>query len=108
VQSLKESGLSGVDQEDVAALHRDFKTHCRPSTAADAPAGKMALDAASFVTLCSRIGLKNHALATRLFAVWDRDGSGEIDFVEFMSMVALVRGGSVEDKLRIIFDSTCN
>lgn len=61
--------------------------------------GVLVLDAMGFQNVMKRVGIKSPALIAGLFQQWDTDGSGELDFVEFMHSLALVLSGSAEDKL---------
>ena len=66
-------------------------------------AGELVLDTEGFRNIMKRIGIKDAALIRGLFAQWDRDGSGELDFVEFLQSLSLVLGGSSHDKLEQLF-----
>ncbi len=66
-------------------------------------AGELVLDAEGFRNIMKRIGIKDASLIRGLFMQWDRDGSGELDFVEFLQSISLVLGGSSHDKLEQLF-----
>jgi len=66
-------------------------------------AGELVLDTEGFRNIMKRIGIKDASLIRGLFSQWDRDGSGELDFVEFLQSLSLVLGGSSHDKLEQLF-----
>ena len=58
------------------------------------------VDKASFLRYFPLPGM----MGERLFAVFDRDGNGSIDFPEFLTGLSLIYHGTVEDKKKFLFD----
>jgi Ca2+-binding EF-hand superfamily protein len=45
-----------------------------------------------------------HAIAGRVFEVFDRDGNGMVDFAEFVAGLSLLCRASGDDKIRAAFN----
>ena len=58
------------------------------------------VDKASFLRYFPLPGM----MGERLFAVFDRDGNGSIDFPEFLTGLSLIYHGTIDDKKKFLFD----
>lgn len=101
VDAIRACGAEGVFlEEDALRLDKEFRAHSKPSKTEPT---KRVLTADGFRQVCSRMGLHEPRLVDHLFKQWDSDGSGEIDFQEFMHAITFVRTGSSADKIVILF-----
>lgn len=102
-ESLIEMGAAGLfTKAEAISLTREFLDLAR-SKGVQAADGSYTLDREACWAVFAHIGLKDRALADRLFDQWDVDGTGAINMKEFLQAVVLIVSGSTYDKLRMVF-----
>lgn len=99
ISAVREAGAEGVfDAETVESMERRFRAHARLNRA-----GEYILNAKGFVEVCREIGIVDQGIVRALFANWDTDKSGSIEFSEFLHVLAFSRKTSAHDKLDTAF-----
>ncbi|CAM9562557.1 unnamed protein product, partial [Ectocarpus sp. 13 AM-2016] len=86
---------SAVDECEIKVIKETFKDLCHVN------GGSMRIDKETFLQYLPLPGLLG---AERLFAVFDKKSSGEIDYEEFVCGLAVTCRGSWEEKVEFIFN----
>lgn len=81
-------------------IRKNFERHAQPASKKE---GVLVLTHKGFVDLMQSMTITDTRLLDRIFFAWDRDGSGELDFVEFLQAITLCLTGSSSDKLAALF-----
>jgi Ca2+-binding EF-hand superfamily protein len=99
ISAVKEAGAEGVfDVETVESMETRFRAHAKRIGKDD-----YILDARGFISVCKEIGIVDEGIVRALFANWDTDKSGTIEFSEFLHVLAFSRKTSAHDKLDTAF-----
>jgi Ca2+-binding EF-hand superfamily protein len=100
VSAIKKAGAEGLfDAATVKELERKFLAHCKKTSK-----GTPVLDWSGFVEVCHEIGITDGGIVRTLFSKWDVDKSGEIEFNEFLHVLAFSKRADTSTKLRSAFD----
>jgi Ca2+-binding EF-hand superfamily protein len=70
---------------------------------AQSPSGE--IDRKQFAEGLQAIGISDPLLAEQYFNAFDDNGDGKIDFAEFATGLSVVQRGSVDERLRFMFDA---
>lgn len=67
------------------------------------PGQKSVLDPAKFSKVMARFGLTDQKVVVSLFAAWDANGDGTIDFTELLHALSIMARGTREEQLSLLF-----
>jgi Ca2+-binding EF-hand superfamily protein/predicted Ser/Thr protein kinase len=95
IRNQYKRALSRVPRSKVPRIRQIFDELKRQSSTS----GER-VDKASFLRYFPLPGM----MGERLFAVFDRDGNGSIDFPEFLTGLGMIYHGTMEDKQKFLFD----
>ena len=87
--------LARIPRAKVSRMKQIFNELTRQSSTSS---GRV--DKASFLRYFPLPGM----MGERLFAVFDRDGNGSIDFPEFLTGLSMIYHGTMDDKKKFLFD----
>lgn len=89
---------SGYTRRDLFALFMQFKALCALSTT---PAG---IDKATFKRAIPQLMVEDELFVDRVYAALDADGSGTIEWDEFITAMSKLENGSREERAGFMFD----
>jgi len=95
-----------ADIQDETGLTADQIRTCYKAFMADCETHRMSIDQETFKKQYACMFPKGDAdsFARYVFNALDKDGSGRIDFQEFIMSISIAQNGSIEDKLAWAFD----
>ena len=105
IAAVHDAHAEGVFKaEDVADLERRFKSHAvrRGGSSPSSPASYH-LTKKGFAKVCEELGIRDIGIIGALFRKWDADGSGSIEFGEFLHIISFSLSGSATEKLEQAF-----
>lgn len=97
---MKYPAFSNMDEQDVMAFHMRYRGITK---------GQPFLNRPQFIDMLRSFSLyPSRKVADRMFDIVDRDGSSQIDFIEFMKYIFLLLDGSKDEKSNFIFSMIAN